>query len=402
MKIVVVEPDGGGGLIHYAYQLCTALADEGADVTLITSRHYELEALPHRFAVDTRMRLWANVVPGKRDVTNPVARRAVAMGRAARRIARGLRYVWEWERLTRHLLRIRPDVVQFGVIRFGFLTHFLRRMRRGDLVLTQICHEFVERDRTPGRIDIPAVFGNFSAIFLHGEANRTAFLEQFPVLAARCVAIPHGNEAMLTRASDRGGDLRRRYGIAPDRPVALFFGGLRPSKGLEDLIDAFALVLREIEATLVIAGPPQGVGSRDLIDRAERLGIARDVVVDAEYLPLADVGPLLRTGDVVVLPYRSASASGVLQAAYAFARPVIVTEAGALPEAVDPGVTGFTVPTHRSDLLARAMVKVLSDRAEARRMGDAARRMSERDYAWGPIARTVLRSSREASEETER
>lgn len=397
MRLFVVEPDGGGGMIHYAYQLCTALAGEGADVTLVTSRHYELAALDHDFTVDPRMRLWANVEPGKRRPSGALAGRLAAAGRAVRRVARGFRYAWEWERLTRHLLRARPDVIQFGVIRFGFLAFFLRRLQRAGLTLTQVCHEFTERDHEAGRIETPAVYRAFSAIFLHGEANRGAFLGRFDIPAGRCHAIPHGNEALLTSVADRGGDLRAHYGIPEGRPVALFFGGLRPSKGLDDLLDAFAVVRSEMDAALLIAGAPQGIEPDTLTDRALRLGLGADVIVDARYLPLGDVGPLLRSSDVVVLPYRSASASGVLQAAYAFGKPVIVTDTGGLAEAVQPGRTGLVVPVRRPDALARAMVKILSDPAEAALMGAEAAATATRDYSWAPIARTVLAVTRRAT-----
>ena len=58
MRLFVVEPLGSGGMIHYAYQLCTALANLGASVTLVTSYEYELDAFPHNFTVKKQMRLW--------------------------------------------------------------------------------------------------------------------------------------------------------------------------------------------------------------------------------------------------------------------------------------------------------------------------------------------------------
>src|SRR5512138_1920517 len=58
LRLVLVEPNGSGGLMHYTYQLCTALADEGVDVTLITGKNYELAHLPHNFHVDNILDLW--------------------------------------------------------------------------------------------------------------------------------------------------------------------------------------------------------------------------------------------------------------------------------------------------------------------------------------------------------
>ena len=50
LRLVLVEPNGSGGLIHYTYQLCTALADEGMDVTLITGKEYDLAHSPSTFS----------------------------------------------------------------------------------------------------------------------------------------------------------------------------------------------------------------------------------------------------------------------------------------------------------------------------------------------------------------
>src|SRR5690606_4056605 len=106
-------------------------------------------------------------------------------------------------------------------------------------------------------------------------------------------------------------------------PVALFFGGLRPSKGIDDLLPAFARVLEELPtACLVVAGTPlRGVRPEQYVTRAQALGIGHAVRVDPAYVPVERVGALMRTATVVVLPYRSGTASGVIQAAYAFGRP---------------------------------------------------------------------------------
>ncbi|MBN2112629.1 MAG: glycosyltransferase family 4 protein [Acidimicrobiia bacterium] len=396
MRVFVVETDGAGGMIHYAYQLCTALAQGGAEVSLVTSRHYELGRLPHSFSVQPLLRLWPNIEPspGPAGRCRLLARRA---GYKVRRGWRALRFAREWWRLTRYLLRERPDVVQFGVIRFPFQEVFLRRLRRGGLYLAQVCHEYEFREsRHPLLRRLSArwarrVYPSFSAVFLHSEADRERFLGLYPVAPERTHLIPHGNEFLFPRLVDPGGDLRERYGLPAARPVALFFGGLRPSKGLPDLIEAYALALAEVDAYLVIAGyPAYGLEGSALEAQAQQLGIADRVVVDARYLALEEIGPLLRTATVAVLPYRNATASGALQVAYAFGRPVIATTVGGLPDAVEDGVTGLLVPPADPPALARALVKLLSDPDEALRMGAQGRAAAEERYSWGPIAGAIL------------
>src|SRR5574342_341543 len=105
MRLVVVEPNGSGGLIHYAYQLCTALAGEGVDVTLITSKEYELARLPHNFHVNNMLDLWTLFDP---QITMSIKasgwqRRWNKIRWAVRRGWRAIRLVLAWRHLTRYL-----------------------------------------------------------------------------------------------------------------------------------------------------------------------------------------------------------------------------------------------------------------------------------------------------------
>ena len=169
---------------------------------------------------------------------------------------------------------------------------------------------------------------------------------------------------------------------------------MRPSKGIPDLIDAFAVVRARWTPALIIAGNARAPRSTPRTSgAADRPGHRRAVVVDARYLPIDEVGPLVRTATVVVLPYRFGTASGVLQAAYAFARPVVVTDVGSLAEAVDDGVHRPRGPSRDRQALARALVKMLSDPAEARAMGPPGRGLPPSGSAGRPIAATVLEVS---------
>ena len=387
-RIALVEQDGAGGMIHYAYQLADALTGAGADVTLHTARRYELRGLPHRFTVRDEMNLWP-------AIESPPHRGLGTIGRKVRRAGRALRYAVVWRRLSSRLIRERPDVVLFSTIRFPFQVVFLRRLRRHGLVLAQVCHEFEPRERgrwsraISQRLSL-AVYRTFSVVFLHGEQNRKAFLDHFPIDADRTRVIHHGNESMFLRLADAGGDLKERYGLDDDEPVALFFGGLRPSKGILALVDAFAAMPEGTPGRLLVVGQPAGIDPGEVRGRAEHAGVGHRVVVDGRYLPLDEVGPLVRTATLVVLPYRSATASGVLQVAFAFGRPVVATALGALAEDVEHGVTGLLVHPDDRDELAMAMASLLGEPDRARRMGVAAAEAAATRFGWEPIADDIL------------
>jgi glycosyltransferase involved in cell wall biosynthesis len=397
----VVEQNGAGGLVHYAYQLCTALATRGVDVTLVTADRYELEGLPHNFRVERRLRLWPLFDPSSGESRRGLAGALRALRWRLRRARRGIRLVVEWARLVRYLLRQRPDVVQFGKINFPFEAIFLRRLRRHGLVLTQICHEFELRERDRGPLDALTrrlyrpVYSAFSAIVLHSAHNRQRFLTLYGVPPGRTWLVPYGNQALFEILSQGAGGsdpMRARYAIPDEAPVILFFGVLAPSKGLPTLLDAFALVRRECQARLLIAGfPSKHIDMAALRRQAEALGVADAVTFDTRYVPADEVGPLMKHAHCVVLPYRNGSESAVLQLAYTFGRPVVATAVGGLPEAVEDGASGILVPPDAPAALAAACLRLLRDPALARRMGDRGRHLAETRHSWDAVADALVR-----------
>ena len=136
---------------------------------------------------------------------------------------------------------------------------------------------------------------------------------------------------------------KEELGFSKDSIVLLFFGYVRKYKGLDILIEAFPKILAEIpEARLLIVG--EFYDKPDpYLDQIKKLGIEDKVKVVNEFVPNEDVAKYYEVSDVVILPYRSATQSGILNVAYGFNKPVIVTDVGGLAEFVDEGKTGFVV-----------------------------------------------------------
>ena len=410
LHIMVVEPRGSGGMIHYAYQFCRALANAGAQVTLVTTHEYEMEKFPHNFTVRKQMKLWSSVESSEMRTASVLGVKvARKLYRAIRRAVRGMKLIVEWIRLTIYLKRARPDIIQFGSIEFPFEAIFLHILKRNGLILSQICHEFESREHGNNLFATLSdelnrwVYEAFSIIFFHAENNRERFLSLFDLPRERFHIIPHGNEQLFLSIRSGPGpstQIWERYGIDNDSPVILFFGNLTPSKGVPDLLKAFSQVYaKETRARLMVVGRPSKFIDMDALTQlAAELEISEATIFDARYLPMEEVPPLMDRATVVMYPYLNSTQSGALQVAYSFGKPVIATNVGGLPEAVEDGKSGFLVPAASPDELARAIMKFIKDPSLTQKMGAHAKYLSDTRFSWATIAQKVLSVYKAASD----
>lgn len=404
LNITVVEPRGSGGMIHYAYQMCTALADEGGTITLITSVEYEMEGYPHNFTVNKLLRLWSPTDSSDSTMeTSRFNRLTSEIGRSMRRVFRGVRYIIEWTRLTIHLLSNKPDIVLFGKIEFPFEAVFLTSLKKNGLILSQICHEFELREQGNNPMVkftnqlYRWVYHSFSFLFFHSNNNKERFASLFNVDSKRFHLIPHGNESMFINAFNAAesiseDELRARYKIDKSAPVVLFFGNLMPSKGIPDLIKAFDFVQKKHpDSRLVIAGKPTKHIDLPALKKLTRdLDIDNSTIFDLRYIPIEDVAPIMQMASVVVYPYLNSTQSGSLQVAYVFGRPVIATNVGGLPDAVEDGKSGFLVEPNNPKQLANKIMMFINNPDLTQSMGAYAKHLSETRFSWNTVAKIIL------------
>ena len=178
---------------------------------------------------------------------------------------------------------------------------------------------------------------------------------------------------------------RARLGL--DGEVALFFGYIRRYKGLDTLLEAWREVRARRPATLVVAGEAyeDAAPYRRLAARAGGEAAVRWL---ERYIPDDEVEALFKAADVAVLPYRSATQSGVTHAAYALGVPVITTDVGGLAETVRPDETGLVVPPEDPGALARAIVAFF-ERGLGPRLRDGVMRL-QRAHSWDALAEHAL------------
>ena len=144
----------------------------------------------------------------------------------------------------------------------------------------------------------------------------------------------------------------------------LFFGIVRPYKGLDVLLRALAQAPAQV--TLTVAGEFWG-GTAETEKLIAELGLGDRVTLRPGYVPAAAIPALFAAADALVLPYREATASQNALLAFAHGVPVITTTAGALAEAVRDGVDGLTCAPDDAEDLLRALIQI-SDPRTVRRL----------------------------------
>ncbi|TLU88047.1 MAG: glycosyltransferase [Chlorobium sp.] len=180
-------------------------------------------------------------------------------------------------------------------------------------------------------------------------------------------------------------DARRELHLDAHAPVLLFFGYVRPYKGLETMLRAMPAILQKAPALrLVVAGQfyEDVARYRQLV---EQLGLGGNVDLYPGYVASERTALYFAAADVVMLPYRSATQSGVVQLAYGYGLPVIVTPVGALPEMVRHGQTGWLARDTSSDGIAAAVGEFLDSRDQLNAMRPAIEAF-RREFSWESFA----------------
>jgi glycosyltransferase involved in cell wall biosynthesis len=179
-------------------------------------------------------------------------------------------------------------------------------------------------------------------------------------------------------------EAKRRLDLEGD--TILFFGFIRPYKGIDDLIRAMPLILKQRRITLLVVG--EFWGGREAFDkRISELRIEDAVRVVDKYVPNEEVELYFSAADLVVLPYISGTGSGVIQAAYGFEKPVVATRVGSLPEVVEDGKTGYLVNPRDPQALAEAVARFFAEKKEAEFVKNI--RRTKEKFTWGQIVTLI-------------
>jgi len=353
LKILMIVTDASGGLLQYTAQLSNALSKtkDQIQVTVIAP-------------INANTRLF----------DNSVKLIQLSVGNNVKNFIIDSIFI---TRLIKFITTIRnehPDIIHFQTWNNLWTCLFLPFFKKYKIITT--LHAVKPNVGTKKIRQIIARNLNIrysDCLIIHGKKAENE-LKEIGV-EKKYYIIPHGDYSFFTKYCKK----------IEETNSVLFFGNIIDYKGLEFLIKSEPLITQKIpNVKIIIAGQGNLEKYRKLIKHENSFEIYN------EFIPDKQVAELFQKAKIVVLPYIEASQSGIIPIAYAFKKPVVVTNVGCIPEVVDDGVTGFIVPPRDVNALANAIIKLLKDDELRKQMGENAYKKMKEELSWDKIAEKTI------------
>lgn len=294
---------------------------------------------------------------------------------------------WTWLKTAWRIRRTRPDAVilvwWIWVWALPYLL-LLKLLPRRTKILLQ-CHNIGDKEPARWKSFLTnLVLRRGDVLVVHAE---TELLEATQRAAGRRIVSAHLPVHELGGAMPPRGEAKQALGLA-GRNVALFFGHIRPFKGLDVALRAWPML--KSDAVLLVAGEVWWEGEQAYRKLAEALDTVR---FDFRFIPDSEIAAYFAAADIVLAPYRIEAQSGVALTAFHFRRPVIASRVGGLPQIVRDGVNGFLVPSEDAQALAAAVDRYFTtaDRAAF----EAAAEATAGEHSWEDYANLIGRLVRQ-------
>jgi glycosyltransferase involved in cell wall biosynthesis len=224
--------------------------------------------------------------------------------------------------------------------------------------------------------------------YLVGNENELGTLQlYFDVPKNKIDIVEHGPYTLFDSGKYTRESARKKLGIAEDKKMILFFGLLRPHKGLKYILKAFKKISKTVPDSLLYIASDLSYNPElnDLLRRVERYGVADSIKMSKGYIPSCDLEPIFKAADLVVLPYTQVSQSGVLNLAYAFKKPVVVTDIFPDANLINRNF-GRVVETEDVISLENTIIELLQNPVELKKMGQAGYDYAIKNRSWEKAA----------------
>jgi glycosyltransferase involved in cell wall biosynthesis len=241
-----------------------------------------------------------------------------------------------------------------------------------------------------------STFRSAERIIVHHKANQTDLVKRYELPEKEVRVIPHGSFVGLSGDESGKRESRKLLGLPEEGRFILFFGEIRPEKGLINLVRAMSELRGDVpDSYLVIAGRPRHMDMDECMSEISKLDLADAIIARLHYIDDDLVNAYFSMADVVALPYVDITQSGILFEAMTAGRPVVATDVGGLGPTVREAEVGLVVPPGAPVPLADALKTILNDEQLAAKMSENGRRAALGAFSWSQCADSTLTVYRE-------
>ena len=387
---MLIEPLGDGGIAHYTLNLANAVAKKSCNVFLFTSSSFEKCSTPSTISVYPNMFRLATFL------TNlfPFLTRETGISHLFRRLIKLFEYPFNTIEALLIAKKNKINIIHFQSVNEVEILMILAARLIG-LKVVYTVHNVNPRH---GKIKFYHLFlyrimyGFSNHLIIHSQSGKDELGKLFSVPPNKVAVIPHGDyKFFLPKQMVQKNEAKASLGISELCKTILFFGAIRPNKGLDNILLALPHIKSQhSNIKLLIVGELCESYKRykAIIDRND---LVNEVYEKLSYIPNNDIALYFTAADVVVLPYNEITQSGVLQIAYAFGKPVVAFAIGGFKESIVNGSNGYLVPPHDINLLSAKISTILSDDKKMEQMGKFSRHLSDTHYSWTSIADQTIK-----------
>lgn len=347
MKIAMIGPvhPYKGGIAHYTDLLCRALREDGNEVQLYSFKFQYPKLLYKKPQKDMKSSgFGTNDADFCIHTLNP----------------------FNWIKVAGRIKKQKPELIilQWWHPYFAPCFWSICKLLRREKILF-VCHNVFPHERFPlDRLLTKWTLGCGRYFITQSKMDARDLLSVKHDAVYRVT--PHPTYGMFCKQGMSMQKAREQLQIDQGQRVLLFFGFVRKYKGLQYLLEAMKLLKeRNFKVQLWVVGD-FGEDKDEYVEQIRRFEIEDQVQMVEGYVPDDEVEKYFAASDLVVLPYLSATQSGIVQIAFGFEKPVLVTEVGGLPDVVTNGKTGYVVEPRSAEMIAEAIMDYyINNRREA-------------------------------------
>ncbi len=328
-----------GGISHFTQMLYNELVKEHQVSVITFSRQYPNLLFPGKTQYEPSELKNAPPSEAILDSINPIS----------------------WFSVGKKIKKLNADLIIFNFWMpffspcFGTVARQISKNKKSKILV--IAHNVISHDAKPGDKLLTKYFFNAADYFVTMSKSVKADLNKFKPNAKQKLLF-HPIYSNFGSAVEKNESQKHLH--LSVKPTLLFFGFIRKYKGLDVLLKAIELLKGKIDLQLVVAGEFYD-SKQKYLDLIENLNIKNNVKIFSDFIPNDEVKYYFSAAEVVVLPYREATQSGIFQIANNFEKPIIAANVGGLGEEIENGKTGYVVEKNNPQALADAIFKFINE-----------------------------------------